>query len=126
MHTVCLRSADATELSEGTYRWQLQAANFQTASKAFLASIEPLMSQCRSRGVNRVYLVERLVITPERRELVVREEAVGGGGVDGGGGDAAQGGGEAALTLPLHLNRVSKLSVSPGGQVRIDLDAPTA
>ena len=45
-HTLCLRSSDATRLSDGAYRWSVNAANLTTASsKMYLASIELPMSQ---------------------------------------------------------------------------------
>ena len=129
MHTVCLRSADAKELSEGTYRWQLQAANFQTtASKAFLASIELPMSQWSiEEAWNRVYLVERLVIKEGRRSISVRERGKGGeeGGARTQGGDFDA---RADLVLPLHLNRVTRIEAEKGEKggkrVRVHLAEP--
>lgn len=118
LHTICLRSLDAKRLEEGTYQWTLRAPNFNMLSgKAFLASVELPMSQWSIEGHwNRIYCIERLFITAERRRLTVREHVPRSevdSSVDPWVADA--------VTLPLHLNRIVKISSTVNG-VRIEME----
>ena len=71
-YTVCLRSTDATNLEEGVFQWVLASENCsQLAGKMYLASIElPLSQWSLEEEWNRVYIVERLRLTPEKRRVV--------------------------------------------------------
>lgn len=113
MHTVCLRSSDASVLDEGTYQWSLVTQNLKVMSrKLLLASVELPMSQWSiEEAWNRVYVVERLLVTPQRRRIDVREEAAGAGAL------------EATVLLPLHLNTVRRLRVA-AGVVTIETEEP--
>ena len=77
MHTICLRSSDAAQLDSGTFQWKLQAANFSTPhSKAFLSIELPMSQWSIEESYGRVYVVERIVIAPDRRRLNVHETVV--------------------------------------------------
>lgn len=132
LHTICLRSADARQLGTGVFQWTVNAANFSTTSaKAFLASIELPMSQWSiEKEWSRVYVAERIVVTPERRTLRVREDVLRRDGPRGAAGtrmpddDASPPTRLADVTLPLHLNRVSRIRSAEGGKVAIDTEEP--
>ena len=113
MHTVCLRSTDATVLSEGVYRWDVLAENARRqASRVMLASIELPMSQWSiEEEWSRVYLTERLRIEPRRRLVSVQ--------VEGDDGKRSH----ATAALPLHLNRLTSVEVV-GGCVVVHTEHP--
>ncbi len=104
-YTVCLRSTDARVLEEGVYQWKLDSENCrQLAGKMYLASIElPLSQWSVEEAWNRVYFVERIRLTTERRTVVLEERARPSGDVT-----------MVTCTLPLYLNVLESVRVIPG------------
>ena len=116
-HTVCLRSSDAKQLNQGTFQWTLNAPNLKTiSSKALLASIELPMSQWSiEEDWSRVYCVERILLTPARRQLEIREVSL----------DGEREGSTRAVSvmLPLHLNHIKALW-SSSGKINVETEEP--
>lgn len=116
-YTICLRSTDARLVAEGVYEWTLASENCrQLAGKMYLASIElPLSQWSVEEAWNRVYFVERIRLTAERRTVVVEERARPSGAVT-----------TAVCTLPLYLNALASVQVPVPGSVTLVTREPHA
>lgn len=105
VYTFSFRSSDATHVSpEGEFTFNLNAAaGHKKPLKVSLASMEFPMSQYSiEEGWNRIYFMERILITPNVRTLRLGAQlpAVGGEVT------------EVETVLPLHSNEIESLSFS--------------
>lgn len=117
MHTLCLRSTDATEVSEGAFRWTLRSQHIKpVAAKALsLSSIElPLSQWSLEDAWSRVHVSERILLTPTHRRLDVRQEVLA----------PTQDRVAMSVILPVHLNRIARLWSDAEGLVHLQTEAP--